>query len=228
MLHEFLTTNRIELIKRCREKVAERSGPSDVIPKVVAHGVPLFLQQLVDTLLQEQSAKHTSGPEASPAPTAIGRAAALHGAELLRIGYTVDQVVHDYGDVCQAVTELAIEKHAGIATEEFRTLNRCLDNAIADAVTAFGKGRDTTTFAQAEFLHERLGFMAEEQRRLIEMAIQAFAAIKTGSVGLTGATSTVLGSALFELRAIVEQTLPEIRLATGMTTSVPPAVKARK
>ncbi len=185
--------------------------------------MPLFLQQLVDTLRHEYTHRPDAAEQdATPAPTAIGRAAALHGAELLRIGYTVDQVVHDYGDLCQAVTELAIEKHARIATEEFRTLNRCLDNAIADAVTAYGKGRDNAAsaqvFDQAEDLHERIGSLAEEQRRLIEVAIQAFSAIRTGNVGMIGATSAVLGNALYELRALVDQTLPKIRLATGMAT----------
>jgi hypothetical protein len=49
----------------------------------------------------------------------------------------VDQVVHHYGDVCQAVTELAVRRGSSITTDEFRTLNRCLDEAIADAVTVF-------------------------------------------------------------------------------------------
>jgi hypothetical protein len=224
MLHEFLTANRNELIKRCREKVEKRSPPSsDTIPTVVAHGVPLFLQQLVDALRAEQSPhRKPAEPEPTPAPTAIGRAAALHGAELLRIGYTVDQVVHDYGDLCQAVTELAIEKHADIATGEFQILNQCLDNAIADAVTAFGKGRDRSNtdqaFNKAEALHGRIGSLAEKQRRLIEMAIQAFSAIKTGNVGMMGATARVLDNSLLELRALVDQTVPEIRLTAGMTT----------
>jgi hypothetical protein len=42
---------------------------------------------------------------------------------------------------------------------------------------------------------------------------------------MSGATSTVLGNALFELRALVDQTLPEIRLAAGMTTPPPDTKK---
>jgi hypothetical protein len=42
--------------------------------------------------------------------------------------------LHDYGDICQAITEVAVEQHLPITTEEFHTLNRCLDTAIA-AVT---------------------------------------------------------------------------------------------
>lgn len=41
--------------------------------------------------------------------------------------------MHDYGDACQSVTEIAVETHAPIDADDFRTLNRCLDDAIADA-----------------------------------------------------------------------------------------------
>src|SRR6185369_11703397 len=134
MLHEFLTSNRTELIARCRSKVAKRLSPTE-IPLALDHGVPLFLQKLVETLRFEQREPPgpTVEPGPSPAATEIGRAASVHGADLLRLGYSVDQVVHDYGDVCQAVTELAGEQDTEISAVEFRILNRCLDNAIADA-----------------------------------------------------------------------------------------------
>ncbi|MEO7726842.1 MAG: sensor histidine kinase, partial [Burkholderiales bacterium] len=155
------------------------------------------------------------GPDPAPAPTAIGRAAALHGAELLRLGYSVDQVVHDYGDVCQSVTELASEQKARIAVEEFCTLNRCLDNAIADAVTSFGSARQILLNDQAETLQQRLTVFADEQRRLIDIAIQSYAAIKTGNIGLTGATGRLLIHALDDLRSLAERALPEIRVASA-------------
>src|SRR3984885_11506528 len=124
MLHEFLTTNRQLLIDRCREKVAKRFGPHEA-KATIDHGVPLFLQQLVETLREEQSTGVQTGEsEPTPAATDIGRAAALHGAELLRQGFSVDQVVHDYGDVCQCVTALAVEQDIQISADEFRTLNR--------------------------------------------------------------------------------------------------------
>jgi hypothetical protein len=69
----------------------------------------------------------------------VGTTAALHGGDLFREGYTIEQVVRDYGDVCQAVTKLAIETKAPISVDEFRTFNRCLDNAIAGAVTEYVK-----------------------------------------------------------------------------------------
>jgi hypothetical protein len=221
MLHEFLTTHRDEIIKRCSAKVARRMEPPRPAG-ALDHGVPLFLEQLVETLRIEQTTTSRSA-EASPtpAPTEIGRAAALHGAELLRIGYTVDQVVHDYGDVCQSVTALAVEEEKIISNDEFRTLNRCLDNAIADAVASFGSGRQTSIDSEAATLQQRLVIFADEQRRLVDIAIQSFAAIKTGSVGLTGATGTLLVFALDELRTLPQRTLPEIRISSPAAAVAP-------
>jgi hypothetical protein len=222
MLYDFLTTYRGELIQHCREKVSKRYAPAEV-PDVVDHGVPLFLEELVHTLVTEHSTtvRAESEPAPSPVATNIGRAATKHGMELLRLGYTVDQVVHHYGDVCQAVTDLAVKKNAIITTDEFRTLNRCLDEAIADAVTAFADGRENAVLDQATTLHNRLGALAEEQRRLVDIALQTLAAIQTGNVGATGATGGALTKTLKELRHIIETTLPEIRLISGMTTTPP-------
>jgi hypothetical protein len=218
MLQEFLTQNREELVRNCREKVSKRFEPSR-IPQVVDHGVPLFLQQLIDTLKAEQltTVRVVSEPSPSPVSTEIGRAATLHGTELLRLGYSVDQVVHHYGDVCQAVTEMAVVRQQAITTDEFRTLNRCLDEAIADAVTAFAEERENALVQHATDLHQRLGVLAEEQRRLVLLSLQTFSAIQAGSVGANGATGTALVNTLKELQDLIERTLPEIRLITGMT-----------
>lgn len=222
MLHDFLTSNRQELIARCRAKVAKRFSPTDV-PAAVDHGVPLFLQQLVETLRIDEGIPRQDSVEPTPvsASTGIGRAAALHGAELLRLGYTIDQVVHDYGDVCQSITDLAGELEMGIATDEFRTLNACLDNAIAGAVTSFGLTRQALLNGQAETLQQRLSYFSDEQRRLVDIAIQAFAAIRTGNVGLTGATGGLLVHALDDLHSLAERVLPEIRLASTNSAETP-------
>jgi signal transduction histidine kinase len=219
MLHEFLSIKRDELISRCREKVARRRAPMPTTTELL-HGVPLFLDQLMDTLREE------AAPDVSVAPregrrlsssNEIETTAGRHGNELLRSGYTVDQVVHDYGDLCQAVTELALEESAAITTDEFRTLNRCLDNAIADAVTEFERQRDDRISDEsAEAMNIRLGLLAHELSALTTNAMLAVAAIKKGNVGVAGATGAVLDRTLMRLRALVDRTLVEVRLTAGM------------
>ncbi len=222
MLHEFLTSNRTELIARCRITSAKRFSPSTQ-PIALDHGVPLFLQQVVETLRLEQTTPHVDIPtESAPAATEIGRAAAVHGADLLRLGYSIDQVVHDYGDVCQSVTQLASKEKMPISADEFRTLNRCLDNAIADAVNAFGNVRQVLLNDQAETLQQRLSLYSVEHRRLVDIAIQSHTAIRTGFVGATGATGTLLLHTLEQLRSLAERTLPEIRLAYESSSAPSP------
>jgi hypothetical protein len=199
--------------------VARRLSPYE-IPLALDHGVPLFLQQLVETLRLEQTEPPSTAYESKPSPAAtdIGRAATVHGAELLRLGYSVDQVVHDYGDVCQAITELAGELDERISTGEFRTLNRCLDNAIADAVTSFGRARQVLLDDQAETLEQRLHYFSLDHRRLVDIALQAYDVIKSGQVGATGATGKLLFRTLEELRSLTDRTLPEIRRAYDIAT----------
>jgi hypothetical protein len=221
MLHEFLTSNRQRIIGLCKEKVAKRRESAEA-PGEIDHGVPLFLQQLVETLRVERNTPVRSiDSEPTPATTPIGRSAALHGAELLRRGFSIDQVVHDYGDLCQCVTSLAVEQDVGISADEFRTLNRCLDNAIADAVASFGSARQTSIDRQAERLQQRLIGFAAERRRLIDIALRSLNAIKTGNIGINGATGTLLAHALEELRAGNDQALTETLLAFPGAKAVP-------
>jgi hypothetical protein len=222
MLHEFLTANRKALITRCRNKVALRFAPSES-PTALEHGVPLFLQQLVETLRREQRPSgNTVAPGSTPAVTEISRAAGIHGADLLRQGYSIDQVVRDYGDVCQSVTELASEQDTAISAVEFGVLNRCLDDAIAEAVTSFGRTGQVLINDQAETLQQRLTVFSAEHQRLVGIALHSYTAIKTGNVGLTGSTGTVLIHVLEELRSLADRTLPEIRLAYLSSSVAPP------
>jgi hypothetical protein len=213
MLYDFLISNRDELIRRCRCEGAMRRAPQELA--AIDHGVPLFLQQLADILLLERSSLNredtTSESAASASP--VGLAAALHGAELSRLGFSIDQLVHGYGDVCQSIMNLAIEEKSPISSEEFRTLNRCLDNAIADAVTAFGSARQVSNNDDAESLCTQLDTISEEYRRLVFVAIQAYSSMRSGQVGVTGPTSNLLMFALDELRHMAEQTIPRINAA---------------
>src|SRR6476619_5391187 len=119
MLHEFLDSNREELISRCRVRVAKRIAPR-ATERELEYGIPVFLSQITAILREQRSGANAQRPD-RPSKTSnpsiaddIGRTASSHGSELLLKGFTVDQVVHDYGDLCQAVTELATERNVPI------------------------------------------------------------------------------------------------------------------
>ena len=206
MLHEFITLNRDEIIRRCRAKVATRSipPPSDV---EINHGVPLFLDQLVEAL--------RSGGKTS---LAIDRSAGQHGHDLLLKGFTVSQVVHDYGDVCQTITELALESNAPIGTSDFSLLNQCLDDAIAGAVTMYSRESGQSRVDEvSERGNERMGFLVHELRNLLNTAMIAFDVLKTGNVGLTGSTGAVVDRSLIGLRDLIARSIEDVRFANVVT-----------
>jgi signal transduction histidine kinase len=226
VLHEFIKTNRAVLIDQCRAMVASRSEPK-AVGNEPDHGVPIFLDQLIETLTIEQGAEPPRNRMASAVPRAsvseIGSMAALHGRDLLERGYTLEQVVRDYGNVCQAVTGLAYETGASIEIDEFRTFNRCLDKAIAGAVTEYAyRQAAVTTESRFEALNSRLGPLAHELRNYLQIATYAIKAIKAGSVGMSGATGAVLDRSLVGMRNLIDRSLAEVRV----TARLPPRFKA--
>jgi signal transduction histidine kinase len=201
MLYEFITFNREEIIKRCRAKVAARSIPPPSEAEI-NHGVPLFLDQVVAML---RSGGATTRE--------MDRTAGQHGHDLLVKGFTVSQVVHDYGDVCQTITDLALESNAPISTEDFRSLNGCLDDAIASAVTMYERESQQAHADNAtDRDNERMGFLIHELRNLVGTAVVAFEVLKSGNVGVGGSTGAVLNRSLTGLRDLIARSLDEVRL----------------
>jgi signal transduction histidine kinase len=183
-------------------------------------GIPVFLDQLIHTLALEERPEH--GPQRRSddpvvrSDTELSETAHLHGRELLEQGFTLDQVVRDYGDVCQAVTHLAFETGAPIAVDEFRTFNRCLDNAIAGAVTEYSRHRVDTQETVTETLNSRLGSLAHELRNYLHTATLVVAAIKLGNVAISGATGAVLDRSLLGMRSLIDHALAEVRVTARM------------
>jgi signal transduction histidine kinase len=215
MLHEFIALHREEIVRRCRTKVAQRSVPPPTKTEI-DHGVPLFLDQLADALRLGLGSS-----------VAIGRSALMHGHDLRRQGFTLSHVVHDYGDVCQSITELAAETSAPISGGDFQTLNACLDDAIAVAVTQFAReGRESAIQGEIVRGNERLGFLAHELRNLINTGMMAFEVLKSGNVGVGGSTGTVLYRSLVGAGELISHSLAEVRLAQGLQHPEPVLVSA--
>ena len=224
MLHDFLKNHRADLIARCRHSAAQRSSPGE-LGLETQFGIPVFLEQLIEILEAEYRAEFSqveeiSGQKGGPSrKSPIGSAGSEHGRELSRQGLSVEQVVHEYGDLCQAITGLALELDAPIETTEFKTLNRCLDDVIADAVTEFFYQRELINAdRETQALNQRIGFLAHELRNHINTATLALRVIKSGQAGFAGAMGGVLDRSLIGLRTLVDQSLAEVRMTPGMAT----------
>jgi signal transduction histidine kinase len=204
VLDEFLTANRQAIIAGAQARVASRPGP--VLQGKLTHGVPVFLDQLGEALRQAKLSDLVNHDQ-------IGKTAGRHGRDLLRMGLTIAQVVHDYGDVCQTITELAVAQNVPIPGHEFRTLNLCLDDAIAEAVTEYLRQRERQIADQGT---EHLGTLAHELRNLINVAMLSFESIKSGRVAAGGSTGMLHVRSLIGLRDLVNRSLADVRLDAGI------------
>ena len=224
MLSEFLSENRNELIRRCREKASRRAAPKATDDEL-EHGIPLFLTQLIETLRAErgegdatrEGARALHLVPSTPLGAEISDSATAHGRELLHHGFTVSQVVHDYGDLCQSVTELATETRTRISTANFHTFNRVLDQAIAESVTAYSGDRDQLASDRGDRnAGERLGELAHELRNALNTAMLSFGAIRSGRVAIGGATAAIVERSHLQLRDIIDRALAEVRLSGSL------------
>jgi signal transduction histidine kinase/DNA-binding response OmpR family regulator len=234
LMYKFLSNNQDELIARCRAKVAQRPKRA-VTTEQLANGIPLFLRQLISTLEAEEEGRRAESLRISGASggdvsslSEMGVGATAHGKQLLELGYSIDQVVHDYGDICQAITDLAVERDAPFSVDEFRTLNRCLDNAIADAVTEFSARHEVeVVLKQAADENERLGILVHELRNHVQTATMAYGALRSGKVALDGSTGDLLKRSLVSMSTLLAKSLADVRVAAHAPQNDSPFALAR-
>jgi len=205
VLHDFIFEHRRELIERAGARALLRFAPRARCDELET-GVSLFLTRLDGVL------KHEAAQPASDG-TDLGSGATWLGGDLLGQGLPIAHVVHDYGDIGLAITELAVELRVPLAPEDFSVLSLCLDDAIAQAVTEYTRQRDADT-AGAEV--KRRGFFAHELRNHLNTAALAFQVLKSGKVGSSGSTIEVLERSLQTLRTLVDRSVTEVRLASGL------------
>jgi signal transduction histidine kinase len=227
-LLEFLKSNESTVLARMEEKSSALAGVR-VASDAAGNGLPTFLKQFLHVLehaptevaLLEvdkdgmvKAANDSDEPGIAMAAgrlfdVEVARTAGAYGKELQQLGFTLSHVVHAYGAICQSITEIAIEKKAAITTEEFRALNRCLDTAIAGAVTVFHAER-AEDLSNRETQH--LGFLAHELRNALSIVNTSLRLIRNGTVGFGGSIGQVLDRALKRQQELIDRSLAEVRL----------------
>ena len=198
-LQDFLVDNRESILNLCNEKTAQLAGLLGT-SKQLRLGLPLFYEQLI-IILKEKIEINSSKD--------MIYAANMHGKELFQMGYTLSHVVHAYGAMCQAITEIATQKHARISSQEFNVLNASLDVAISTAVSEF-QFRSNEANEEREIQH--LGVLAHELRNALSSATVAHEMIKLGVVGTGGSTSALLESNFVRMRNLIDRSLSEVRM----------------
>jgi hypothetical protein len=191
---QFRLDTRLAFSKRTRAHVTTRSSPQSSEAEM-DRGLLIFLSQLATVLRDEQRDPAQNGAANRCVKAHIERGATLHGQNLRKCELTIEQLIHAYGDVCRAVTELSGGEDATLTIAEFHTLDRRLDDAIAGAVGLWSEERDTSLLQSEEGTDSLREFSS-----LFGTAIVSFDALQAGRVGSGGITAAVFRNCLVEMR----------------------------
>ncbi len=217
MLHELIRTNRSNLVERTRNKLAARAVPCKSEEELTA-AIGLLLGQLAEALRMSMS--DSAAFLAATSRDELAASAAAHGTALLHQGFSLGHVVRYYSDIRQAITELAAELVITIHPSELRTLNTCLDEAQAAAVSEYGRLREQ---GNQDAETQRLGRLAHELRNLLTSATLAYDVLKHGQAGIDGSAGTILGRSLKSLRGLLDRSLSDSCLCSGPDSAPHPS-----
>lgn len=176
-LHELINLNRDEIIRRCGATAAPQATEN-----WMDQGVAAILDQLMVELRDGLSGTEALNESVMP------------GGDVLQPQKsTVPHASQPYGGVGSSIADLALELNIPLGAGDFLMLDRCLDAAIAHAVTEHVSTQKIAS-----------GRAANKLRDLTDTAIAAFEALQTGTIGVIGRTGTLVRNSLIDIKALSE------------------------
>lgn len=207
MLAEFLASHRQQVIDRATARIVERVVTHGLDYEEAQNGLAHFLEDIIVALRTQ-----TGRAGETRQPLTNEKVPAHHGGFRFREGLELDDVVHDYGDLCTAITQECEVAHVPVELDEYRILNLCIDEAIALAVTEFSRNHDARIDAEST---EQIGFIAHELRNALASATMAYDVMRREHLNLDGRTGDVVARAHSRLRRLVDELVSGVRLKAG-------------
>lgn len=207
-LHEVLAAKRDDVIVRWKAQVRGTLAPQAMPPFELTNHIPEFVDEIISAL-RADSALSARGPSPEDSVTAAG-----HGAQRLRLGFSLDSVVREYGALRDAIVGTAIDAGAHPTFQELHVLFDAIVSGIALAVSEYTRQRDAELLRQS---NEHFAFIAHELRNPLSSATMAFNLLKSkGQLPAESRSVGALERGLQRTAELVDQTLQIARAASGI------------
>ena len=201
-LAALLKEKRQELVDRwIRETRLENTVDPVSRAELVDH-IPRFIDELVAAL----------HPEALPLPAPASNALE-HGAQRLRLGFNVAEVVREYGALHRCIIEIAAESETEIVERDHLVIAKWLNGGIANAASQYVMDRDAELQRQAA---EHLGFIAHEIRNPMSSVSMAFRLLRKGELAGGGRAVDLLERNLRRTVDVIDNALHHAALNMGV------------
>jgi signal transduction histidine kinase len=209
-----------KLIAECRPQIEQRwlerverdllAGRSGVEPTHLRDGLPDYLDALA--ALFQQPGEHRYLLAGEPTWSKIARE---HGVTRVRLGFDINQLVHEFIILRQTIRELVVEK-GGSDDRVEAVLADALDAAIAASVSSYVDARDYQTRQKQA---ENIGFLTHELRNPLSAATLSAAHLRQVSTPEQGLQLDALDRSLQRLTALIDGVLLTERLESGKIQS---------
>jgi hypothetical protein len=208
VLHDVLAARRDEVMVRWQSLVQGPIVPEAMNPAELRDHLPGFLREVVAALRED------AGVETTALPPERSATAAEHGEQRLRLGFSIEAVIREYGALRDAIVATARAAGVQITFRELQVLSNAIVSGIAHAVTEYTRQRDAELMRQA---NEHYAFVAHELRNPLSTATLAVQRLKNkGLLPAEDRTVQVLERALRSTSELVDQTLETVRIASGI------------
>jgi signal transduction histidine kinase len=207
-LHDTLVAHRARILQRWMVLVQGTIAPESMPPVELIDHLPKFLDEVIAALRAEAGvAGDTDGPDSTA--TATG-----HGEQRLRLGFSLDAVVREYGALRDAIVTTALEVGGPITFAELQCVFSSTVSGIARAVSEYARQRD----AEQQRLHnEHIAFIAHELRNPLSSAMTAHEVLlQQNAISPTSRAGAALGRGLQVMRELIDHALDVARTASGI------------
>jgi len=201
-LFTLLKEKRQALLDRWSQKVRASITGASLPRSELMDQMPAFVIEIIAAL----------NPDALPQPTASDNAEE-HGAQRLRLGFDIGEVVREYGLLHECILDLAQEAEMTLNVRDQRIVAQWLNAGIAEAVAQYSKQRDLELQRQAS---EHLGFIAHELRNSLTAPLLAFKRLQTGVLAQGGRPVDQLERGLRRTREMIDSTLLHASMQLGI------------
>lgn len=205
-VHVILTARSDEVLRRWRDMVRGTLVPESLPTVELIDHLPVFLHELIAALRVDLSPDETS-------PT-TWETAAGHGEQRLRLGFSLDSVVREYGVLRDAILATVREAGAEVTFRELQILFDGIIGGIASAVSEYARQRNAELQRQH---NEHIAFIAHELRNPLSSATMAFDLLRrTGHIPGDHLVSQALERGLQQMREGIDHSLSLARTASGV------------
>jgi signal transduction histidine kinase len=205
-VHEALATQRDAVMHAWKELVRGTLASYSMPTAELIDHLPTFVDEIMAAL-------RVASEESSPGIANSTATAAAHGTQRLRLGFSLDAVVREYGLLHDAIVSTAHAVGCEPSLGELHVLHGYIIGGIADAVSEYSQQRDAELRRQA---NEHFAFIAHELRNPLASATMALEQLEATGLLPKHRLVEALGRGLQRTAKLVDETLNLARVASGV------------